>query len=83
MFLIMFSLSAFALSSVQGTWENQIWMTHTSFDTVLANQSESAQSFLAKAWFRYGLCGSLRVAQFWERPNGNTAERSAKTVSDP
>ena len=37
-----------------------------------------------------GLCESLRVAQFWrktvnnrERPNGNTTERSAKTVSDP
>ena len=46
-----------------------------------------------KAWFPYGLCGSLRVAEDRtvlgktvkdrERPNGNTTERSAKTVSDP
>ena len=37
MFFIMFSLSACALSSVQSTWENQIWITPASFNTVLAN----------------------------------------------
>ena len=47
-FFIIFSLSAYALSSVQGTWENQIRITPASFNTVLANQNESAQSFLAK-----------------------------------
>ena len=46
---MMFCLSACALSSVQGTWENQICITSASFNTVLANQSESAQSFLAKS----------------------------------
>ena len=49
MFLIMFSLSVCVLSSVQGTWENQVWIKPGSFNTVLANQSESAQSFLAKS----------------------------------
>ena len=49
MFFIMFSLSAYALSSVQGTWENQIWITPASFKTVLANQTNRAQSFLAKS----------------------------------
>ena len=48
---------------------------------------------LTKAWFPYSLCGSLWVAEGRtvlgktvkdrERPNGNTIERSAKTVSDP
>ena len=34
-FFITFSLSACARSSVQGTWENQIWITPASFNTVL------------------------------------------------
>ena len=46
---IIFSLSACALSSVQGISENKIKITTASFNTVLANQSESAQSFLAKS----------------------------------
>ena len=49
MLVIMFPLSACALSSVQGTWGNQISITSASFNTVLANQSVSAQSFLAKS----------------------------------
>ena len=49
MFFIMFSLSACARSSVQDTWENQTWITAASFNTVLANQSNRAQSFLANS----------------------------------
>ena len=49
MFLYMFSLSACARSSVQGTWENQIFIIPASFDTVLINQNNRAQSFLANS----------------------------------
>ena len=49
MFFIMFPLSACVLSSVQGTRKNEILIPRVSFNTVLTNQSDSAQSFLAES----------------------------------
>ena len=49
MFFIMFSLLACTGSSIQGTWENQIWTTPATFNTVLANQSNRVQPLLANS----------------------------------
>ena len=47
MFFYMVPLSACAWSPLQEKWENQILIMPASFNTVLSNQNNHAQSFLA------------------------------------